>query len=126
MPVTVKWHAVLPVLEVTYQGILSARDYQTMRKQQHTLLAESPKRIILLADMRRLERFPDADTIDPGDSLLAHPQVIGAVVVLDAKLYDRLAHAILPADGILYKVYFFRDYDSALSQADAWVHSAES
>lgn len=126
MPVTVEWHTTLPILVTVYQGVLSAADYRTMRAQQCAALAESPKRIVLLADMRQLEGFPDADTIDLGDSLLVHPKVMGVVVVLDARLYDHLTCAILPANGIFRKVYFFKDYDSALNQAEARLRSAES
>ncbi len=123
MPVTVEWHTTLPVLVMVYQDILSAADYCTMRAQQRAALAENPKRVALLADMQQLMRFPDAGTLDLGDSLLAHPQVMGAVVVLDDGLYDRLACARLPTNGLSSKVCFFKDYDAALNQVEAWLRS---
>ena len=58
MPVTVEWHPTLPVLVTVYQDLLSAADYGTMRAQQRAALAESPKRVVLLADVQQLTGFP--------------------------------------------------------------------
>ena len=123
MPVTVEWHPTLPVLITVYQDILSAADYGTMRAQQRAALAKSPKRVVLLADVQQLTGFPAAGTLDLGDSLLAHPQVRGAVVVLDDGLYNRLARPRLANDGLSDQVCFFKDYDAALNQAEIWLHS---
>ncbi len=123
MPVTVKWHTTLPVLITVYQDLLSAADYHTMRAQQRATLAKSSKQVILLADVQQLTGFPAAGTFDLGDSLLAHPQVRGAVVVLDDGLYDRLARPRLANDGLSSKVCFFKDYDAALNQVEVWLHS---
>ena len=123
MPVTVEWHTTLPVLVMVYQNILPAADYCTMRVQQRAALAESPKRVVLLADMQQLMRFPDVSALDLGDSLLAHPQVMGAVVVLDDGLYDRLVCARLSTNSLSNKVSFFKDCDAALNQVEAWLRS---
>ena len=123
MPVTVEWHPTLPVLVTIYQDLLSAADYRTMRAQQRTSLAEGPEQVVLLADVQQLVEFPDADTLDLEDSPLAHPQVIGMVVVLDDGLYDRLAYARRPTTGLSGKVCFFKDYNAALNQVEIWLHS---
>ncbi len=94
-----------------------------MRVQQRAALAESPKRVVLLADMQQLMRFPDVSALDLGDSLLAHPQVMGAVVVLDGGLYDRLVCARLSTNSLSNKVSFFKDCDAALNQVEAWLRS---
>ena len=48
---------------------------------------------------------------------------MGAVVVLDNGLYDRLVCVRLADDGLSSKVCFFKDYDAALNQVEAWLHS---
>ena len=123
MPVTLEWHTTLPVLIATYQGHLTAAAYRALRDQQRALLADGPDEVVLLADMRQFESFPDAGTIAPGDTLLAHPQIIGAVIVLDAEWYDRLARAILPADETR-RVSFFEDFDAALAHAETRLRGA--
>jgi len=121
MPVTLEWHAPLPALIATYQGRLTTAAYRAMRAQQRALLADAPDEVVVLADMREFDGFSDA--IEPGDTLLAHPQIVCAVIVLDAEWYDRLARAFLPADE-MRRVSFFRDLDAALAHAETRLRGA--
>jgi hypothetical protein len=118
MPVTVKWHERLPILVTTYQGSLSTADHKAMRNRQRALLDKGPDRVVLLADSRHLAGFPDADSLDPEDCLLAFPTILCTVVVLDAALYDRLAHAVQPANGPSCQILLFKSLDAALAQAE--------
>jgi hypothetical protein len=123
MSVTVEWHATLPALIATFRGILTPANYRAMRAEQRALLEDCPDPVVLVVDVRQFEGFPTADTIKLDDTLLAHPQVIGVVIVLDTETYDRLARAILPADETR-RVSFFKDFDAALAHAEARLHDA--
>jgi hypothetical protein len=124
MSVKVKWHGRLPILVTIYQGTLSVADHKAMRNRQRALLDEGPDRVVLLADCRQFSGFPDADCLDPEDYLVAFPTILCTVVVLDAALYDRLARAILPANGPSCQIFLFKSLDAALAQAEVRLRGA--
>ena len=97
-----------------------------MCDQRQALLDEGPEAVIVLADVRALREFPDAETLELCDTALAHPRVVGAVIVLDADFYPRLASAILSVGGAPHRVDVFKDFDAALSQAEARLLGAGS
>ena len=123
MFVTVEWPDTSPILVTTYQGKLTLKEYRAMREQQRAMLADAPDEVVLLADMRAFDGFPDADTIEPDASLLAQPQITGAVIVLDDELYDGLARAFLPANETR-RVSFITDLNTALAHAAARLRGA--
>jgi len=123
MSVTVEWHDTFSILVTTCQGKLTLKDYRAMREQQRAWLADAPDRVVLLADMRQFEGFPDANTIEPSDTLLAHAQIACVAVMLDNELYDRLARALLPADETR-RVSFFTGLDAARAHAETRLRDA--
>jgi len=124
MSVQLQWHPTLPILIATYPPVLSAKEYDLMCRRRQALLDKGPETVIVLADVRALSEFPDAPTLKHRDTALAHPRVLGLLVVLAAEFYRRLAPAILPVRMTPHRVEFFWDMDTALSQADARLRAA--
>jgi hypothetical protein len=116
MPVRLEWHTSLPVLQATYNGILSAKEYYAMCRQRSDMLDRGPEQIVLVVDAQRIENFPDAATVERGENVLWHPKVYRTLIALPEDLYLRLARAVI-ADNEL-PVHFYPGIDRALDAAE--------
>jgi hypothetical protein len=117
MPVELEWHPSLPVLVATYKGTLSAKEYDKMCDERAKMLKAGPSQVILFADTRQMQAFPDAEIAVQRESVMRHGKVVRTLVVLDDRLYRRIRRSLLDdkADG--FPVSFYADPDQALVDA---------
>jgi hypothetical protein len=117
MPVKLEWHPSLPVLVAAYSGVLSSAEYYAMCDRRKEMLKSKPERVVLLADMRQLEAFPDAGTTRLRENVLMYKKVFCTLIVLPTGLYRALTrHMLAPADPS-HRVRFFEDLEAALAHA---------
>jgi hypothetical protein len=116
MPVSLEWHPLLPVLQATYKGILSANEYHAMCRQRSDMLKEGPGQIVLVVDAQQMEGFPDADTAKRGEVVLLHDRVSRTLIVLPEDLYRRVSRTIVTDENL--PVWFYSTIDRARDVAE--------
>ncbi len=121
MPVDLEWHPSLPVLVVTYKGSLTAKEYDKMCDERTKMLKSGPSQVILFADTRQMQAFPDAESAVLRESVIRHAKVIRTLVVLEDKLYRRIKRSLLDDKEDGYPVSFYSDADLALIDAQTLV-----
>lgn len=119
MPVNLEWHPDLPVLQITYTGILTTEEYQAMRKQARKMLDAGPDQVIVMADVRAFESFPTAGNLQRRrEPIVSHPKVYRLLVVVGSRLMQRLSRATLTdLDRAQLRVFLFDDPAGALDAA---------
>lgn len=117
MPVELRWHPSLPVLLATYTGSISIKEYYKMCEERLTMLRKGPDRAILLADVQRLDGFPDLEPSQRGDNILLHEKIARTLIVLDSGFFRRLSRSIVPDPEGGYPVRLFGNVEEALAEA---------
>lgn len=117
MPVDLEWHSSLPVLIATYRGTLSAKDYDKMCDERSKMLKGAPSHVILVADTRQMQSFPEAEAAERRESVMLHAKITHTLVVLNMGLYQRLSRSIIADQDYSFPVSFFSDADRALVEA---------
>ncbi|MBN1201754.1 MAG: hypothetical protein JXJ20_07865 [Anaerolineae bacterium] len=118
MPVNLEWHPSLPILLATYSGVLSTDEYYMMSEQRQTMLNNGPDQIILVADMRQMESFPDSLEIDLCENVLTHEKIHRVLIVSMNGLYSILRNAVAATEGRDLRVLFFHDLEEVLNTAE--------
>ena len=118
MPVDVRSHPSLPILIAVYSGVLTSDEYRAMRAQRDDLLAQFEGPVVVLADMRALESFPDARQAERYAGIFASERLHAVVIVLGERPYRVLLPALLPNSERHYTARFFDDADAALAYAE--------
>ena len=118
MPVEVSSHPSLPILIAVYSGVLTSEEYRAMRAQRDDLLAQFEGPVVVLADMRALEAFPDARQAERYAGVFASARLRAVAIVLGERRYRVLMPALLPNGERHYTVKFFDDVDAALAYAE--------
>ncbi|MCD4685975.1 MAG: hypothetical protein K8S97_08565 [Anaerolineae bacterium] len=122
MSTEMTWHRELPVLIVTYRGTLTLKAYRTLCAERAQALQDGPDAVVVLADMREFEGFPDAGEMDALDNVLHHDTVCGLVIVTSDVLFNRLRGLVADDAGRRYAVYIFGAMDSAVEAARQMLH----
>lgn len=118
MPIEMIWHHDLPVLIVTYCGVLTTKDYRRLCAERAQALAEGPDTVIVVADMREFEGFPDANTLDELENVLRYDTVCGLVIVASDVMFNRLRGLVVDDVSRRYPVYVFGALDDAMEVAE--------
>ena len=119
MPVDLEWHPSLPVLVATYKGTLSAKEYDKMCEERAKMLKSGPSQVILFADTRQMQAFPDAEIAQRRESVMRHRKVVRTLVVLEDTLYRRVQRSLIDDQDDGFPVSFYSDADQALVEAQA-------
>ena len=121
MPINIEWHSNLPVLIVSYSGIVTAGEFRQLEQQRNAMLSERSEPVMLLADMREMERLADALAIQSSEPSFQYPNVSYILVVLSPRLYRVLLRAIEDTAEYDYPVRFFMEVDAALAAAETLI-----
>ncbi len=119
MTVNLEWHRSLPVLQATYQGVLSANEYRAMSRRRSEMLKGGPEQIVLVVNMQQLEGFPDSAAVERHENVLLDKRVYRTLIVIPEDLYARVSRAVLKDDRL--PVHFFQNVDRALDAAESLI-----
>jgi len=117
MPVELEWFPSLPVLVATYRGTLTAKEYDKMCDERTRMLRSGPSQVIVFADTRQMQSFPDAEIAVQRESVMRHSKVVRTLVVLNDGLYRRIRRSLIEDSDDGFPVTFYSDADQALLDA---------
>jgi hypothetical protein len=117
MPIELRWYPSLPVLLATYTGSISLKEYRKMCEDRLAMLRKGPDRAILLADMQRLDEFPDLEPSQRCENILLHEKVARTLIVLDGGSFRHLSRSMVPDTEHRHPVGLFGDVEEALAEA---------
>lgn len=119
MPVDLEWHPSLPMLVATYKGTLSAKEYDKMCEERAKMLKSAPSQVILVADTRQMQAFPDAEIAERRESVMRHGKIVRTLIVLNDGLYRRVQRSLIADKDYAFPVSFYADADHAMTEAQA-------
>jgi hypothetical protein len=117
MPIELRWYPSLPVLLATYTGSISLKEYRKMCEDRLAMLRKGPDRAILLADVQRLDEFPDLEPSQRCENILLHEKVARTLIVLDGGFFRHLSRSMVPDAEQRHPVGLFGDVEEALAEA---------
>lgn len=118
MPFAIHWHPSLPVLLMTYSGVVSAEDYTAMCTRRRQMLDEHGGQVVLVVDVQAMETFM-GDSVRPCENILLDERIVRAFIVLPQDLYRKLSRNFRHTPRRALRAAFFDSLETALAEAES-------